>query len=76
MDTLPSEAMPPRTPYQAEYLQNLPDLPAQCPRCRAQLFPCLVAVEQDYVEAVQCYNCAFQVDKLAWKNKLESHHAA
>jgi hypothetical protein len=71
-DGLVGARQEPREPYVADYLHDLPPLPATCPRCAAQLLPCLMAVEFNYVEAVYCYACSFTVDQFAWKNKLEA----
>ena len=69
-EAIPCKPEPPRAAYQAEYLKGLPPLPRQCPRCTAQLFPCLMAIDLNYLPAVQCVNCGFGVDQVAWRNKL------
>ena len=71
-DALPGEPEPPRPKYLADYMRNLPELPDQCPRCKAQLLPYQMEIDSDYLPAVICVNCSFQVDQLAWKNKLEA----
>jgi hypothetical protein len=74
-DCLPGEEQAPRGPYRAEYLQNLPELPHDCPRCHAMLLDDWLEVEMEYAHAKRCPNCAWCCDRFMWKNKLEGAQA-
>ena len=67
----PSKPEPKRSPYRADGLDTLPRLPTHCPRCQAELIPCLLSVYMEYVQAVRCVMCGFAVDRQMLQNRLD-----
>ena len=74
LDAIISTREPPRAPYVAEGLTDLPELPTACPRCQAQLFPTEIEIWLEYKEAVFCIACGFRTDRYMLANRHEQGH--